>query len=116
VVAARSGWAGANPTAVCGFLRALLRAIAWLYEPGNRAEAFALHDERNPAAPGSAAIAHAILFHPTHGFPRTGDIDMQGLAKVLELRSRFGMPRKALGAPSDYYRPEYLELARLNPA
>jgi ABC-type nitrate/sulfonate/bicarbonate transport system substrate-binding protein len=114
VVAARQRWAAGNAMAVCGFVRALLRAIAWLYEADNRAEAFAIHDENNPgAAPGSAAVAHDSLFHPLLGFPRSGEIDLQGLAKVLELRSRFGVPRKALGAPADYYRPEYLVKSRL---
>lgn len=117
VVAARSGWAEANAPEVGGFLRALLRAIAWLYEPANRTEAFAIHDASNTgAAPGSAAVAYSILFHPLQGFPRSGEIDMRGLAKVLELRSRFGVPPKPLGVPSDYYRPEYLESARRNPA
>jgi ABC-type nitrate/sulfonate/bicarbonate transport system substrate-binding protein len=112
VVAGRSSWAAAHRDSVTGFQRALLRAIAWLYEPANRVEAFAIHDAEMPgAAAGSAAVAHAILFHPERGFPRSGEVDLEGLRKVLEVRARFGVPPASLGAPRDYYDPSYLEEA-----
>jgi ABC-type nitrate/sulfonate/bicarbonate transport system substrate-binding protein len=107
VVAGRRNWAEANRAAVAGFQRALLRAIAWLYDPANRAEAFAIHDENNA---GSAAVAHGILFHPEHGFPRSGEVDVEGLKKVLELRSRFGVPRTPLASPFAYYDPSFLPI------
>ncbi|OGA80189.1 MAG: hypothetical protein A3G81_29395 [Betaproteobacteria bacterium RIFCSPLOWO2_12_FULL_65_14] len=110
VVAGRKRWAAQNRDVVVGFLRALRRAIAWLYEPANRDEADAIHDENSPAAaPGSAALAYAILFHPDRGFPPGGEIDLDGLKKVIELRSRFGAPPKRLGEPFDYYDPSYLK-------
>jgi ABC-type nitrate/sulfonate/bicarbonate transport system substrate-binding protein len=112
VLAGRRSWAAAHRESVIGFQRALLRAIAWLYDPANRNDAFAIHDAENPgAAPGSAAIAHAVLFHPEHGFPRGGEIDIEGLQKVLEVRARFGVPQKRLGAPLDYYDAGYLAAA-----
>jgi ABC-type nitrate/sulfonate/bicarbonate transport system substrate-binding protein len=105
VVAGRRRWAAANRAALVGFQRALLRAIAWLYDPANRAEAFAIHDENNS---GSAAVAYGTLFHPEHGFPRSGEVDVEGLKKVLEVRSRFGVPPKPLGSPFDYYDSSFL--------
>lgn len=110
VVAGRRRWAAANSAALQGFLRALRQAIAWLYDPLNRAEAFAIHDANLPdAAAGSAAVAYATLFHPRDGFPPDGALDMAGLSKVIELRARYGRPPKRLGGPLDYYDPSYLE-------
>lgn len=110
VVAGRRSWAAANRATLTGFLRALRRAIAWLYDPANRAEAFAIHDANLPgAAPGSNAVAYATLFHPRDGFPRGGELDLAGLSKVIELRARFGTPRRRLGGPMDYYDPSYLK-------
>ncbi len=110
VVAGRRRWAAENRATLTGFLRALRRAIAWLYEPANRDEAFAIHDAESPgAAPGSAALAYGILFDPERGFPRSGELDLEGLKKVIELRSRFGVPPKRLGGPFDYYDPSYLK-------
>lgn len=110
VIAGRRSWAAANRASLVGFLRAMRQAIAWLYAPANREEAFAIHDENTPgAAPGASAVAHGILFHPVHGFPRSGEVDMDGLKKVIELRARFGAPKKTLGSPFDYYDPSYLK-------
>ena len=110
VVAGRRRWAAANRGALQGFLRALRRALAWLYDPANRAEAYAIHDANLPgSAPDSAAVAYATLFHPRHGFPASGELDVAGLSKVIELRARYGSPPKRLGGPLDYYDPIYLE-------
>lgn len=113
VVAGRREWIAANRAAVVGVLRALLRAIAWLYDPANRAAAFKIHDEEIPgASAGSAATAHGILFHPQHGLPKDGQIEPDAVAAVLDLRSRFGVPQRTLGSPQDYYDLRYLDDAR----
>jgi ABC-type nitrate/sulfonate/bicarbonate transport system substrate-binding protein len=113
VVAGRREWIAANRAAVGGFLRALLRAIAWLYDPANRTAAFKIHDEEIPGAPAnSAATAYGILFHPEYGLPRDGRIDHDAVAAVLDLRSRFGVPARRLGAPQDYYDLRYLDEAK----
>ena len=108
VVAGRREWIAANRAAVVGFLRCLLRAIAWLYDPANRDAAFRIHDEE---ASGSAAVAHGILFHPVHGLPRDGRIERDAVASVLDLRSRFGVPQRRLASPQDYYDLSYLDEA-----
>jgi ABC-type nitrate/sulfonate/bicarbonate transport system substrate-binding protein len=113
VVAGRRELIAANRAAVVGVLRSLLRAIAWLYDPANRAAAFKIHDEEIPGAPsGSAATAHGILFHPEHGLPMDGQIEHAAVGGVLDIRSRFGVPQRRLGSPQDYYDLRYLDEAR----
>ena len=110
VVAGQRRWAAANRATLVGFLRALRGAIGWLYDPANRDEAFAIHDAHLPkAGAGSNAVAYATLFDPGSGLPRSGELHLDGLAKVIELRSRYGSPGKRLGGPFDYYDPSYVK-------
>ena len=112
VVATRAGWAQKNSRALQGFLRALSDAIDWLYDPANRADAFAIFRDHMPADDDKAAgIAYSVLFDPQTGFARKGAIDIDGITKVLELRSKFGQPPKPLGEPGRYFDLSYLEAA-----
>jgi ABC-type nitrate/sulfonate/bicarbonate transport system substrate-binding protein len=112
VVATRAGWAKENSRPLQGFLRALSDAIDWLYDPVNRAEAFAIFRDHMPANDDKATgIAYSVLFDPKAGFARRGAIDIDGITKVLELRSKFGQPPKPLGEPSHYFDLSYLEAA-----
>jgi ABC-type nitrate/sulfonate/bicarbonate transport system substrate-binding protein len=112
VVAARREWAQANRPAVVGFVRAFLDAVAWLYDERNRADAFRIFVANAPGSDvAAAATAHGILFNDDHGFPRDGAIDPQALEKVIELRARYGTPRRVPGTPSAYYDRSYLDAA-----
>lgn len=112
VVAVRRSWAEHNRKALDGLLRSVSEAIDWLYEPANRDEAFAIFGRAMPsAAPDTARVAYSVLFDNESGFVRKGGIDRDGVAGVLELRSRFGLPHKTLQAPEAYYDRRYLEAA-----
>jgi len=69
-----------------GFLRAISDAVGWLYDPLNRDEAFAIYNHNMAGAvPSAAATAYSVLFDPMTGFPRNGDIDVEGIRQVLAL-------------------------------
>jgi ABC-type nitrate/sulfonate/bicarbonate transport system substrate-binding protein len=111
VLAARRQWAEANRPTVVAFIRAFLEAVRWLYEPANRDAAFAIYSRYQPdAAPNSAATAYGVLFDPKLGFPADGRMDLPGLQKVIELRARYGRPRKTLDRSLfEYYDPSFLD-------
>jgi len=112
VVAARQSWAEENRQALVGFIRSLSRAIDWLYEPANRTDAFAIFQKHMPAGePDAARIAYSVLFDPQTGFSRKGAVDLEGIAQIVRLRSRFGIPTKKLGTPQTYFDHRYLEAA-----
>ena len=46
------------------------------------------------------------------GFSRTAEVDVAGVRKVLELRSEYGQPKKALTDPLRYYDPQFYEAAK----
>jgi ABC-type nitrate/sulfonate/bicarbonate transport system substrate-binding protein len=109
VAAARRTWAAANRRTVVGILRALADAVDWLYDPGNRHDAFAIYDRNlTNAGAGAAATAYSVLFDPVSGFPRNGDIDVAGIREVLALRARYGEPKKALSEALAYYDPGFI--------
>ena len=103
VAAVRRSWARQNRPKVLGFIKAYRRSIAWLYEPVNRAEAIEILRRALPQMTGEIAQAsYAELLDPARGFFRHCDIDRAGLACVLQLRSRYGLPSRSLNDPERY--------------
>ena len=53
-------------------------------------------------SPELAAKSYDILLDPKHGFSRQAAIDIEGVRKVLSLRSQYGEPKKLLDDPMKY--------------
>ena len=103
VAAVRRPWAQENRSKVDAYIRAYRRAIAWLYEADNRSEAISILRHHLPQMPPEIAEAsHRELLDPAGGFFKTCEIDRTGLDCVLELRGRYGLPRKQLSDPAKY--------------
>jgi ABC-type nitrate/sulfonate/bicarbonate transport system substrate-binding protein len=112
VAAARQSWAKAHPSQVIAYIRGYREAIAWLYQPENRAEAISILRRNLSQMPQDIAEAsHAVLLDPDDGFFRTCEIDLDGLACVLDLRSRYGEPKATLSDPLKYCDFTYFEQA-----
>jgi ABC-type nitrate/sulfonate/bicarbonate transport system substrate-binding protein len=112
VVAVRRGWAERNRPQVVGFIRGFSDAVEWLYDPANRAEAFAIFERNSPQrGPDAAANAYAVLFDAKTGFARKGAFDADGIAQVLALRARYGTPNKRLGVSASYCDLSFLKQA-----
>ena len=113
VAAARRDWAAANEGDLVAFVTAYRAAIAWLYEPANRAEAIAILRRNLPQMTAEVAEAsHAELLHPEFGFYKTCEIDGAGLRRVLDLRSRYGRPQITLEDPRVYVDERFYRLSR----
>jgi ABC-type nitrate/sulfonate/bicarbonate transport system substrate-binding protein len=112
VAAARRSWAKGHQEQVVAYIRGYREAIAWLYQPENRAEAITVLQRNVPQMPKDIAEAsHAVLLDPDNGFFRTCKIDIDGLARVLDLRSRYGEPKTTLSEPLRYCDLTYFEQA-----
>lgn len=113
VAAVRRPWAKQNRSKILAYISGYRRSIAWLYEPSNRSEAIGILRRHLPQMPPDIAEAsYAELLDPVGGFFRNGDIDREGLNRVLELRSRYGNPPKLLNDPEKYCDLSYGEQAR----
>jgi len=61
-------------------------------------------------SPELAAQSYAVLINP-RGFAPKAQIDLEGVKTVLELRSRYGEPKKTLTDPAKYYDAQYYNAA-----
>ncbi len=113
VAAVRRSWAQQNQAKVLSYIRGYRSSIAWLYEPSHRTEAIGILRRHLPQMPPDIAEAsYTELLDPQNGFFRSGDINVEGLACVLDLRSRYGHPPKRLSDPARYCDPAHVEQAR----
>jgi ABC-type nitrate/sulfonate/bicarbonate transport system substrate-binding protein len=109
---ARKAWADANREAVIGYIRAFSEAVDWLYEGKNKNEAVAILRKNLPAMNEQAGqAAYGVLLHPRDGFQRRAQINLEGVRTVLQLRSKYGEPRKALSDPARYYDDSFYRAA-----
>ena len=114
VGATRRAYARDHPTALTGYIRGYLAGLAWLYDPGNAEAATALLRKNVPQmSPSLAQQSYAVLVSPKGLAPRA-QIDLVGVGTVLELRSRYGEPRRGLADPAKYYDPQYYQAALSN--
>lgn len=101
--ATRRAWAEENSEALIGYIRAYRRALAWLYDPGNRRAAEGILVERVPNMTAEVAEATCNEFlNPETGFDPLAAVDWNGIKVVLDLRSEFGEPQKTLADPQKY--------------
>ena len=112
VGAARRSWARQNEAALVGFIRAYRSGVQFLYELDNREIAVALLVANVRAmTPQLARQSLEVLLHPQTGFFKDAALDMDGVATVLALRSKYGEPRKALSDPLKYIDTSYHQKA-----
>lgn len=109
---ARRSWASANEAALVGFIRAYRAGAAWVHEKANRevAEALLLANSRD-MTPALARQSGDLLLAPRGGIARDLAIDPAGLRTVLELRAKYGSPKKPLSDPSRYLDLAYYDRA-----
>lgn len=112
VAGVRQGWAHDNGRRLEAYIRAYVNAVEWLYDPANKAEALRVFQRNMPnSTADSAATAYGVLVDEHAGFQRRARFDIAGLDQVLALRSKWGLPKKAMGAPGRYYDPTWYERA-----
>ena len=110
--AARRSWAKAHRAELVGFIRAYVRALDWIADPANRAEAIAIYRKQIPQAPEAAVMkAWEVLVTSGEGFARRAKLDPAGMATVLKLRSEFGRPKKELTDVNKYVDESYYDEA-----
>src|SRR5215469_335612 len=111
VGATRRAYARDHPSALIGYIRGYLAGLAWLYDPHNGEAATALLRNYTPQmSPSLAQQSYAALDNP-RGFAPRAQIDLAGVRTVLDLRSRYGEPRRVLADPARYYDPQYYQAA-----
>lgn len=105
-------WGSKNANTVVRFLRALLKAYAWVYDPANKAEAVRLLAERTKAKPEIALRTYELIFERLRGHSRVGEISRPGLQHVIRLMGELGLLKPPLPAPDQFINESYLRQAK----
>jgi ABC-type nitrate/sulfonate/bicarbonate transport system substrate-binding protein len=110
--AARRSWAEENPRKLVAYIRGYREGLAWLFDPVNKREAMALLRKNLPQFSESLAEeSYGVLVSPK-GFAADGALSIEGVRRVLTLRSQYGEPKRVLTDPLLYYDPQYYEAAK----
>lgn len=98
-------WGQKNRDAVLGFLRAWLKAGAWIKDPANREAAIKLVGAELKLNPKQAAEGVDEL-------STTGNLNLPGLQVVLDLRNQFGFKLPKGDKLPVFYDAQYINAAR----
>lgn len=108
VAGVRRAWADTHSAQLEGFINAYAKSVEWLYDPANKREALQIFTKYMPNSDlAMAEAAFPLLVNERTGFQRRAELDLPGLAEVLKLRTKWGVPKKELGSPSKYYEPRF---------
>jgi len=109
---ARRSWASSHERELVGFIRGYRAGIDWLYDRANRdvVEAILIANIRD-MTPALAKKSYDLLLADKGGITRDAALDTEGIRTVLALRSKYGVPQKALGDPAKYVDLGYYEKA-----
>jgi ABC-type nitrate/sulfonate/bicarbonate transport system substrate-binding protein len=112
VGAARRSWAAGHEAAMVGFLRGYKAGTDWVYDRANRdvVEALLVANIRD-MTPALAKPSYDLLLADKGGLSRDLALDAAGIRTVLELRSKYGTPKKALADAAKYIDTTYHDKA-----
>ncbi|MEA2990257.1 MAG: hypothetical protein QOG83_2968 [Alphaproteobacteria bacterium] len=114
VIAARRSWAQANKDKVIRFARAFGAAYRFMRERANRDEVAKIVVETTGAPDDVARAMLAFYYEPDRGvMPKQAEIDMAGMAKVIELLGQTGELKTPLPAAERFVDLQYLKAAGL---
>lgn len=109
---ARHSWATSHEQELIGFLRAYRSGVEWLYDRANRdiVEAMLVANIRD-MTPALAKQSYDLLLADRGGITRDVSLDLDGIRTVLQLRSKYGLPRRSLTDPAPYIDLSYYHKA-----
>ena len=112
VGAAQEGWARAHKADLIAFIRGYRDAVQWLLAGEHHASVIAILKREMPnLADDKIERIFALLTDPKEGFHRDLAIDPAGAKTVLDLRSRYAVPPRALPDYSTYVDNSYRQEA-----
>lgn len=113
VGAARRSWAENNRDVLVKFIVAYRRALRWMFLPENRGELRELLAANvKTMDAGLIDVTLDRFLDATTGFERDANLNADGMATVLALRSEYGRPQKKLSDAYLYVDERYYKAAR----
>ncbi|HTX03956.1 MAG TPA: hypothetical protein VMD07_09770, partial [Candidatus Acidoferrales bacterium] len=104
---ARREWMSQNGDVLVRYIRGYLAALRWLYDGRNKNETIAILTKQGNVPPEVASLVYGEVIDRQYGIEPNGAIDLAGVRTVLDLRSRYGIPKKTLKNPMKYVDESY---------
>ncbi len=100
---AHMGYLKSNRTEVVRYLKSMIEATRWLYDPKNKEEALAIHTKVLKTTRESAEEDYKYLVQDFQPFPKDGTVSKASYDKTMELRAKEGAYQgKKIPPMSDY--------------
>jgi NitT/TauT family transport system substrate-binding protein len=114
VSAARRSWAEKNKDTLVRYVKGLAGAYRFMREPGNREEVVRVVLDTTGSSEEIARQTLSLYFDPDRGVvPKQGEIDVNGLAQVIQFMAEAGELKEPLPAPERFVDLQYLKAAGL---
>lgn len=109
---AHTNYLKSNRTEVVRYLKSMIEATRWLYDPKNKEEAIAIHMKVLKSPRESAEEDYKYLVQDFQPFPRDGLVSKVSFDKTMELRAKEGTYQgKKIPPASDYVDNSFIEEA-----
>jgi NitT/TauT family transport system substrate-binding protein len=109
---AHANYMKSNRAEIVRYLRAMIEATRWLYDPKNKEEALALHMKVLKSPRESAEEDYKYLVQDFQPFPRDGLVSKVSFDKTMELRAKEGIYQgKKIPTAGDYVDNSFIEEA-----
>ncbi|HEY6199749.1 MAG TPA: ABC transporter substrate-binding protein [Candidatus Binatia bacterium] len=112
VTAVRRSWADAHKDALVGYTRGLAAAFKFIRDPAKRGAVVKAVVEATDASSAAAERSLKLFFEPERGvLPKQGEINVKGLARVIEYMGEAGTLKKPLPGAERFVDLRYLVAA-----
>jgi ABC-type nitrate/sulfonate/bicarbonate transport system substrate-binding protein len=109
---AHTNYLKSNRKEVVRYLKSMIEATRWLYDPKNREEAISIHMKVLKSTRESADEDYKYLVQDFQPFPRDGLVSKVSFDKTMELRAKEGTYQgKKIPPASDFVDNSYIEEA-----
>ncbi len=109
--AVRRDWAQSNEDTLVRYLRAHIRALHWLYDPANRADAIAILAKYTKSEPSYAERSYDLLIDRVQMFVHNGELDTEAFDTTLRVLADEGELTSPPPPASKYVDTRYWEQA-----
>jgi ABC-type nitrate/sulfonate/bicarbonate transport system substrate-binding protein len=112
VYATTRSWAKAHPDQLVKFIRAYRQGLEWVFDPANRDKAAEILAKTvgNLTAKQATEALDDMLTAPGI-YIRDASLSPQAVKIAIDLRAKYGVPKKQIGKPTDYVDMSFHERA-----
>jgi ABC-type nitrate/sulfonate/bicarbonate transport system substrate-binding protein len=109
--AAKRSWAEEHRDVLTRYIRAYIESTQWCFDPQNRVHCLELLDKHNGIHGQAAESTLDALIDPAYGIYPNAELNVPGVAAVLELRAEMGYLQRPLPPFEKYIDLTYYERA-----